>query len=182
MKKIHIKKMEKNEYEEPGINIYYTFGNSSFGKYLVASTDKGITNVLFFDDNPSLVEDELRPLWPKANIIKKKNAFHKDVEKFFKDKYDKILLHIKGSDFDILVWQALLKIPKGELVTYSALATSIKKPSAQRAVGSAIGRNPIGYIIPCHRVVKSGGDIGEYRWGTYRKMAMIEAESDIMEK
>ena len=95
-----------------------------------------------------------------------------------KSKPSDLKLHLKGTDFQIKVWEGLLRIPEAKLLTtYQEIANSIKKPLAHRAVGSAIGKNPVGYIIPCHRVIKSGGDFGNYRWGQNRKLAMIGYES-----
>ena len=86
-------------------------------------------------------------------------------------------MHLKGSPFQLKVWEALLRIPEGHLSSYSNIAAAIEQPGAQRAVGSAIGSNPVGFIIPCHRVIKNVGGIGEYRWGKARKMAMIGWEA-----
>jgi AraC family transcriptional regulator of adaptative response/methylated-DNA-[protein]-cysteine methyltransferase len=86
-------------------------------------------------------------------------------------------LHLKGTDFQIKVWETLLKVPMGELTTYSGLAGKLQQPQAARAVGSAVGSNPVAFLIPCHRVIKSDGQIGEYHWGNTRKNAMIGWEA-----
>ncbi|MCG8579588.1 MAG: methylated-DNA--[protein]-cysteine S-methyltransferase, partial [Bacteroidales bacterium] len=93
------------------------------------------------------------------------------------DEPQQIKLHLKGTAFQLKVWDALLKIPAGELATYGDIAHSIDKPSAQRAVGTAIGSNPVAYLIPCHRVIRASGAIGGYRWGIVRKKAMIAWEA-----
>ena len=90
---------------------------------------------------------------------------------------------MKGTDFQLKVWEALLKIPSASLVTYNSIANLIHKPSASRAVGNAIGKNPIAYIIPCHRVIKSTGELGGYKWNSTRKTALIgweEAENQTL--
>ena len=89
-----------------------------------------------------------------------------------------IKIHIKGTDFQIKVWEALLKIPMGELSTYASIATSINNPNASRAVGSAIGDNPVAFIIPCHRVIQTGGGLGGYRWGLERKERLLASEKN----
>src|SRR6185437_1351105 len=89
----------------------------------------------------------------------------------------KIKLHLKGTAFQLKVWEALLKIPAGKLSTYASIANTIKHPKAARAVGSAVGDNPIAYLIPCHRVIRSTGIIGDYHWGSTRKTAIIGWES-----
>lgn len=90
---------------------------------------------------------------------------------------DQIKLHLNGTDFQLKVWETLLKIPLGSLTTYSAVAKCISKPKASRAVGTAIGNNPVGFIIPCHRVIQKSGNIGNYMWGSTRKSAIIGWES-----
>jgi AraC family transcriptional regulator of adaptative response/methylated-DNA-[protein]-cysteine methyltransferase len=179
---VNIEGMTPGEYKNGGKNliIKYSFGESRFGNYLVASTDVGICNLLFFKDSGDDALDEMKQLWPNATIIKEETVYHQSIKNFFnKDISDstKIKLHLKGTPFQLKVWEALLKIPEGSLQSYSNVAKSINKPSAQRAVGSSIGSNPVGFIIPCHRVIKSVGGIGEYSWGTERKMAIIGWEA-----
>ena len=104
---------------------------------------------------------------------------HHRIQEFFdrdEPRAEKIKLHLRGTPFQLKVWEALLRIPEGHLTSYSKIAQYIQQPTAQRAVGTAIGANPVGFIIPCHRVIKSVGGIGDYRWGTPRKMAMIGLE------
>jgi AraC family transcriptional regulator, regulatory protein of adaptative response / methylated-DNA-[protein]-cysteine methyltransferase len=159
------------------VKIYYSFGKSKFGKYLVASNEKGITDVLFFHKD---VVRELKDHWPKAEIVKKITPLHKKVANLFKNGKDtvpvELKLELKGTPFQISVWNALRKIPRGKLVTYSALAFTIRKPKAHRAVGTAVGINPIGFIVPCHRVIRADGKLGDYRWGIERKKAIINWE------
>jgi AraC family transcriptional regulator of adaptative response/methylated-DNA-[protein]-cysteine methyltransferase len=93
------------------------------------------------------------------------------------EKLNQIKLHLKGTDFQLKVWETLLKIPKGGLTTYGTIANHIHKPKASRAVGTAIGSNPVAFLIPCHRVIQSTGDLGQYHWGSTRKTAIIGWEA-----
>lgn len=177
---IKLEGMTPGEYKNGGraLTIEYSIQESVFGKYLVASTSKGICNLFFFDTFSEEVVAELESLWPEATLLQNENSIHLQLKKFFHhQKPGEIKLHLKGTDFQLKVWEALLRIPEGHLRSYSDIAESIQQPTAQRAVGTAIGSNPIGFIIPCHRVIKNMGGIGEYRWGSARKMAMIGWEA-----
>ena len=116
----------------------------------------------------------------KANFIHSKEQIHHQIKNIFtgdlKD-IDKIKLHLKGTPFQLKVWEALLKIPMSNLATYGNVATSINSPKAARAVGSAIGDNPVAFLIPCHRVIQATGLFGQYMWGAKRKTAMIGWEA-----
>lgn len=158
--------------------IYSTF-KTRFGLCLVASTSQGICNILFADSKKELLAD-LSSRWSEE-MIEESHASHKAVEKYFKDfkQAPKIKLHMHGTDFQIKVWEALLTIKTGEISTYGDIAEKIGNRKMSRAVGAAIGDNPIGYIVPCHRVLKSTGEISGYRWGVERKRAMLKYESSI---
>jgi len=175
---VHIEGMTPGEYKSGGKNlsIQYSFHESRFGNYLIASTHAGICNLLFFDHSAAAVVKELQAQWPQAKLFEGENEYHGQVQRFFdshEPRADKIKLHLRATPFQIKVWEALLRIPEGHLTSYSNIAKAIQQPQAQRAVGTAIGSNPVGFIIPCHRVIRSVGNIGEYRWGATRKMAMI---------
>jgi AraC family transcriptional regulator of adaptative response/methylated-DNA-[protein]-cysteine methyltransferase len=179
---VTIEGMTPGEYKSGGKNlsIQYSFHECRFGNYLVASTHAGICNLLFFDQSAAAVVQELQSLWPQAKLFEGENAHHHQVQQFFdrdEPRADKIKLHLRGTPFQLKVWEALLRIPEGHLTSYTKIAQYLQQPTAQRAVGTAIGANPVGFIIPCHRVIKSVGGIGEYRWGTSRKMAMIGLEA-----
>jgi len=179
---VNIEGMTPGEYKNAGKNlsIQYSFHESQFGNYIVASTSVGICNLLFFENSAVAAEDELKSLWPNAKVFEGEDRNHALVEKFFNNDFnqaEKIKLHLKGSPFQLKVWEALLRIPEGHLSSYSTIANEIHHPKAFRAVGTAIGSNPVGFIIPCHRVIKNVGGIGEYRWGATRKMAMIGWEA-----
>ncbi|EMK10792.1 MULTISPECIES: bifunctional helix-turn-helix domain-containing protein/methylated-DNA--[protein]-cysteine S-methyltransferase [Leptospira] len=179
---VKIEGMTPGEFKNGGENlrIRYSFQKSVFGSYLIASTEKGICNLFFYDIPKEQIVSELKEQWDRADIIEQTDENQNRVIRFF-DKTlngnEKIKLHLKGTEFQIKVWEALLKIPEGQLSSYSDIANWIGQESASRAVGTAIGKNPIGYLIPCHRVIKSTGGIGEYRWGSERKMAMIGWEA-----
>ncbi|MCR8637561.1 bifunctional helix-turn-helix domain-containing protein/methylated-DNA--[protein]-cysteine S-methyltransferase [Leptospira interrogans] len=179
---VKIEGMTPGEFKNGGenIKIRYSFQRSVFGNYLIASTEKGICNLFFYDIPEEQIVSELKEQWNRADIIEQMDENQNRVIRFF-DKtlngHEKIKLHLKGTEFQIKVWEALLKIPEGQLSSYSDIADLIGQENASRAVGTAIGKNPIGYLIPCHRVIKSTGGIGEYRWGSERKMAMIGWEA-----
>ncbi|TGL78626.1 bifunctional helix-turn-helix domain-containing protein/methylated-DNA--[protein]-cysteine S-methyltransferase [Leptospira yasudae] len=179
---VKIEGMTPGEFKNGGekLQIRYSFQKSSFGNYVVASTEKGICNLYFYDIPKKKIVSELKEQWKQADLTEQTDENQDRVVRFFDQalpEKEKIRLHLKGTDFQIKVWEALLKIPEGNLVSYADIAESIGQESASRAVGTAIGKNPIGYLIPCHRVIKSTGGIGEYRWGAERKMAMIGWEA-----
>ncbi len=159
------------------LTIYYSFFESRFGKTLVASTNRGICAILFCNTNITGLAD-LRSRWPKAVYIAKSTPAHTAVKNYFyKPKPNsKIQCHVKGTNFQIKVWKALLSILPKTRSTYRDVAAQIGHPQAVRAVGNAVGSNPICYIIPCHRVIRSNGNIGEYHWGAKRKRAILAYE------
>jgi O-6-methylguanine DNA methyltransferase len=158
------------------LDIDYSFQPSPFGEILVASTKIGICQMTYFEDK-NMTLQELQASFPHANILEKTHDSHlKVVDYFSKKKNEKIKLHIKGTDFQMHVWIALLKLNTGELTSYNQIAKEIGNPKASRAVGTAIGSNSIAYLLPCHRVVKTDGIIGGYKWKKSRKIAMIAWE------
>lgn len=178
---IQIEGMTPGEYKNGGadLSIQYTFADTSFGKVIVASTENGICHLTFIK-NESEGLTQLKSVFPNANYINTKNAMHENALLIFSmdwSKLKQIKLHLKGTDFQLKVWEALLKIPMGALTSYGHIAASIQKPSASRAVGTAIGSNPIAFLIPCHRVIQASGNLGGYMWGITRKTAMIGWES-----
>ncbi len=176
---VNITAMTPAEYKNNGVNlsINYSFNSSCFGEYLIASTNKGICDIIFGDNKLTLLE--LKKKWENATFTEQRNAQHKLVHDFIENKIklgEKIKLHLKGTNFQLSVWKALLMIPENQLTTYSNIANKLNS-KAYRAVGTAIGSNPVAYIIPCHRVIKSTGEFGNYRWGTQLKIAMIALEN-----
>lgn len=173
--------MTPAEYKNGGKNltIQYSFNESPFGQIIVASTAKGICYLAFID-NETVGEIELKKQFPNANYQKQSDEIQQSVLSFFQQDWSnlkKVKLHLKGTDFQLKVWQALLQIPLGELTTYGNIAEKINQPKASRAVGTAIGSNPIAYLIPCHRVIQTSGKMGGYRWKPLRKKIMIGWEA-----
>ncbi len=178
---ISIESMTPGEYKNGGENlsIAYSIKDSPFGPILMANTDKGLCWMAFFEDEKAALE-ELKENFHQATWISESTVFHDQALKIFNkdaNMEQPIPLHIKGSSFQLKVWEALLSIPNGKLVSYKEIANQIEAPKASRAVGSAIGANPIAYLIPCHRVIQGGGGIGGYRWNPIRKKAMIAWEA-----
>ncbi len=178
---VRIEGMTPGEYRRGGedLTIHYSFADTRFGTILVASTAKGICYLGFADDQ-SLTLSELQQLFPRANYQERVDTFQQRALAVFAGDWNQlseIKLHLKGTDFQIKVWETLLKTPLGKLTSYGSIAGQIYQPRASRAVGSAVGSNPIAFLIPCHRVIQSSGTIGQYHWGSVRKTAMIGWES-----
>jgi AraC family transcriptional regulator of adaptative response/methylated-DNA-[protein]-cysteine methyltransferase len=178
---VNIEGMTPGEYKYGGENltIHYSLTESPFGNIICASTSKGICH-LSFSENESASIQELTNQFPSAKIKQGMDPSQENALKIFHRDWNdlgEIKLHLKGTPFQIKVWEALLKIPSGELTTYGELAKRLARPKAARAVGSAIGDNPVAYLIPCHRVIQSTGNFGQYHWGSDRKVAMIGWEA-----
>ncbi|MDR8391382.1 methylated-DNA--[protein]-cysteine S-methyltransferase [Aliifodinibius sp. S!AR15-10] len=178
---VNIEGMTPGEFKNGGrtLEICYHLSESPFGDILIASTGKGICSLQFVESPEDSLE-QLQSTWHNADLRESKDNHIENLENVFSrdwENLDKIKLHIQGTDFQLKVWEALLKIPTGRLTTYSDIAGQIGNPNASRAVGAAVGRNPVAYLIPCHRVIKKVGGIGEYRWGSARKKAIIGWEA-----
>lgn len=178
---IRIEGMTPAEYKNGGENldINFSFAESPFGNILVASTAKGICQLAFTDDEETAL-DKLKTQFPNAHYRQKLDLLQQNALLIFRHdwkKLNEIKLHLKGTAFQLKVWETLLKVPEGKLSTYGSLAKRINRPGASRAVGTAIGDNPVAYLIPCHRVIQSSGAIGQYHWGSIRKTAMIGWEA-----
>ncbi|WGQ08420.1 methylated-DNA--[protein]-cysteine S-methyltransferase [Pedobacter gandavensis] len=178
---IKIEGMTPGEFKNGGqqLQINYSFADSPFGRLLVASTAKGICYMAFSDDSNQAFH-ELQQLFPNAKYQQLLDQLQQHALYIFSTDWSRlseVKLHLKGTDFQIKVWQTLLKIPSGDLATYAAIANDLQNPKANRAVGSAVGKNPVAFLIPCHRVIKSTGELGQYHWGASRKTAMIGWEA-----
>lgn len=178
---INIEGMTPGEYKNGGedLQINYSFAESPFGNIIVASTAKGICHLAFADDERKAL-GELKALFPHAGYHQVVDTIQQNALFIFTQDWknlDKIKLHLKGTAFQLKVWEALLKVPLGHLITYADIAAAIGNDKASRAVGSAVGDNPVAFLIPCHRVIRSTGVIGQYHWGSNRKTAMIGWES-----
>jgi AraC family transcriptional regulator of adaptative response/methylated-DNA-[protein]-cysteine methyltransferase len=147
------------------MKIRWGVSHGPFGNMFLARSPLGITHLSFFDGDFSGALDVLRRDWPKAELVRDDSLSIESHQ-----------LHVKGTPFQMSVWRALLEIPEGNLSSYGAIATAIGLPGACRAVGSAVGANRISLLIPCHRVIRSDGGLGGYRWGTDRKRVMLARE------
>ena len=178
---INIEGMTPGEYKNGGENldINYSYAESPFGNILVASTPKGICHMAFADNEKKALT-ALQTNFPNARYRQVVDLIQQNALYIFTHdwkKLGKIKLHLKGTEFQIKVWDALLKIPMGQLSTYGTIAHNIQSPKASRAVGSAVGDNPVAFLIPCHRVIQSTGVFGQYHWGSTRKTAIIGWEA-----
>lgn len=174
---INIEGMSPAEYKNNGSNLYinYSFAESPFGSIIVASTSKGIC-YMAFEDNEEQAFTNLVSKFSNATFQRKSDPLQQNALFIFQNDWSKlneIKLHLKGTDFQLKVWESLLKIPMGKLATYGSIAEHIGNPNASRAVGTAIGNNPVAFLIPCHRVIQSSGVFGGYMWGATRKTALI---------
>jgi len=178
---INIEGMTPGEYKNGGeqLHINYSFAESPFGNIIVASTAKGICHLAFADDEKAALK-QLQSQFPNASFKQVVDKIQQNALFIFTQDWkdlSKIKLHLKGTPFQIKVWEALLKIPMGDVSTYSGIANTINNPNASRAVGTAIGDNPVAFLIPCHRVIRSTGEFGQYHWGSVRKKAMLGWEA-----
>ena len=165
--------------EIPHLYINYTLIESQFGSLIIASTSKGICYLAFIEEEMLAIQT-LKGLFPKAQFQCQSDTFQEGVMYFFKGEkttLQVIPLHIKGTPFQLKVWDFLLEIPFGELSNYGEIAQQIGHSKASRAVGTAIGSNPIALLIPCHRVVQANGKLGGFKWGLERKAAIIAWEA-----
>lgn len=178
---IKIEGMTPGEFKNGGVNLFinYSYAETPFGNILVASTPKGICYMAFADDEQQALID-LQHHFPKAHFKQMLDIIQQNALYIFTHDWSKlhqIKLHLKGTDFQLKVWETLLKIPMGQLSTYGSIAEQIKNPKASRAVGTAIGSNPVAFLIPCHRVIQATGMFGGYMWGPVRKTAIIGWEA-----
>ncbi len=178
---VNIEGMTPAEYKNGGKNLFinYSFAESPFGSLIVASTSKGICYMAFKDDEEKAINN-LKTKFPNAAFERKLDLLQQNALFIFQNDWSRlheIKLHLKGTGFQLKVWESLLKIPMGKLSTYKNIAEQIGNIKASRAVGTAIGSNPVAYLIPCHRVIQSAGNFGGYMWGPTRKAAIIGWES-----
>jgi len=178
---INIEGMTPGEFKNGGASlaINFSFAESPFGNIIVASTTKGICHMAFADDKTQAFE-HLQQQFPKATYNQVVDLIQQNALFIFTHDWHKlkqIKLHLTGTAFQLKVWETLLKIPMGNLSTYGTIAKNIESPKASRAVGTAIGHNPVAFLIPCHRVIQASGHSGGYMWGNTRKRAIIGWEA-----
>jgi AraC family transcriptional regulator of adaptative response/methylated-DNA-[protein]-cysteine methyltransferase len=164
-----------------GLQIWYGIHSTPFGECLIAATPRGICQLHFLDvSEQDAAVQALCLEWPRADVRQEQQMTQEICDRIFAPdaaKTQPLVLWVKGTNFQIQVWRALLKIPFGETTTYQKLAVAIGRPTAGRAVGNAVGRNPVGYLIPCHRVIRESGELGGFRWGLERKTALLSWEA-----
>jgi len=165
-----------------GLTVFFGFHPSPFGSALVMATERGLAGLAFADpgEEPAALAD-MKARWPRATYVENsartaaiaRRIF--DSSQWHQDKPLRVVLI--GTDWEVRVWETLLQIPMGRLTTYSDIASKIRKPAAARAVGAAVGKNPVSFVVPCHRVVGKSGDLTGYHWGITRKRAMLGWEA-----
>lgn len=179
---IQLEGMTPGEYKQQGdgVELNYSVETSPFGDLLVVSSDKGICSVRFVDHSEN-IQEIVKQYFPKAQLKNHSPIWHQQIAQWFRQDFSehlqqKLPLNLAGTPFQLQVWEALLTIPEGQLRTYQDIAEQIGKPKAVRAVATAIGQNPIAYLIPCHRVIRATGMVGEYHWQKGRKLALLAWE------
>ncbi len=175
--------MTPGEYAQAGegLNIAYGYFQSPFGEVVATGTDRGLCGMGFVGDiGRELALEDLTSRWPKAAYREAPDTISEWVQAAF-GQGGEAKLHLIGAPFQIKVWEALLQIPSGHVTTYSEIARVIDRPKAVRAVGTAVGRNPISWLIPCHRALRKSGGLGGYHWGLPVKRAMLAYESARLE-
>ena len=181
---VSVEAMTPGEFKHRGRGLTIRYGThpSPFGQCLVMSTDRGVCGLAFTD--PGCAREafaELARGFEAARFVEDTDAAADMGRRIFGDPAGSgdITLHLRGTPFQIKVWRALLAIPPGCITTYGELAVRVGAPRAGRAAGSAVGANPVAWIIPCHRVIRASGVLGEYRWGSGRKLAMLSLETGV---
>jgi AraC family transcriptional regulator, regulatory protein of adaptative response / methylated-DNA-[protein]-cysteine methyltransferase len=176
---VNLEAVTPQEYKEKGsgILIEYGFHATPFGECILGVTGRGICHLSFLQEgNRSIAVEELQKVWEKASIRENSRNTEQMANAIFNrtpGNQEKLNVLVKGTNFQVKVWNALLEVPYGTVSTYQSLAKRIEQPNALQAVGSAVGANPIAYLIPCHRIIRKNLIIGEYHWGTERKKAML---------
>jgi len=163
-----------------GLTIRYGLHDTPFGKALIGATERGICHLGFVGNSEGDAIDALVADWQQAKMIEDHKATAPLVEPIFdlsRRGNAPLRLHLRGTNFQLKVWEALLRIPPGAVTSYEGLAEQTGRPGASRAVGTALGRNPIAVLIPCHRVIRKLGEFGNYRYGTIRKKALLGWEA-----
>ena len=178
---VTIDAMTPNAYERGGhcLKIDYDYAATPFGQVIVASTSNGVCHMAF-EPHANTALEALTKKFPNAKYNHASTAFHQQALVMFDQDWSclrHVKLHLLASKFQIKVWEGLLKIPMGVVTSYGDIAQHIGQPSAARAVGTAIAKNPVAFLIPCHRVVRKNGTIGGYMWGATRKQAILGWET-----
>jgi AraC family transcriptional regulator of adaptative response/methylated-DNA-[protein]-cysteine methyltransferase len=174
--------MTPGEYKSrgAGLTIRYGIHPTPFGKCLIATTERGICHLSFVQASEGEAVDQLVAEWQQARMVEDYKSTVPLIEPIFDLRYSQrgkpLNVHLRGTNFQLKVWEALLHVPAGAVTTYEGIAARIGKPGATRAVGTAVGHNPIAVLIPCHRVIRKVGEFGNYRYGALRKKALLARE------
>lgn len=184
---VNCEAMTPGEYKHMGkdLVLHYGYHPTPFGICFIAITPKGICKLAFVQEGEEeQIQREFEQEWQLATRVRDQKATAPYIDGIFSLAENRKPLHLvlKGTNFQIKVWEALVGMPLGKLTTYEQIATSIEQPTASRAVGSAIGKNPVAFLIPCHRVIRKTGEINQYRWGSTRKRAIIGWEQAQLEQ
>ena len=162
-----------------GLAIGYGYAGSPFGEAIIAWTQRGICHLAFVAGGRSAMGAELVAAWPRATVTRDDGQADALLRQVFAETPSPGRLHLvlRGTNFQIKVWEALMQVGCGQVLSYRQLAGQAGCPGAQRAVGSALAANSIAWLIPCHRVIRGSGEVGDYRWGSERKQAMLAWEA-----
>ncbi len=185
---INTEAVTPGEYKSHGAGLIIQYGlhQTPFGKCLIAATERGICHLGFVQTSEGNAIDNLVADWNQAKMIEEYKSTAPLIARIFMDREagpafeqadQRLRLHLRGTNFQIKVWEALLNIPLGSVTTYEHIAAQIGNPNALRAVGTAVGHNPIAVLIPCHRVIRKSGEFGNYRYGSARKKALLLHET-----
>jgi AraC family transcriptional regulator of adaptative response/methylated-DNA-[protein]-cysteine methyltransferase len=165
-----------------GLTIRFGFHPSPFGSALVMATERGLAGLAFADpgEEPAALAD-MKRRWPRATYVEDSARTAAVAKRIFDPSQwqpsQPLRVVLIGTDWEVRVWEALMQIPMGRLVTYSDIAGKVRSPAAARAVGAAVGKNPVSFVVPCHRVVGKSGELTGYHWGITRKRAMLGWEA-----
>jgi len=157
-----------------GVTVHVGHGSTPLGPAIIAWTPRGICHLAFLDHDDGL--ERVRREWPKAILVRDDMAAVALLARAFARAGDPLPLLVRGTSFQVAVWKALVEIPEGQVLSYTGLASAIGRVGAERAVGQAVGGNPIAYLIPCHRVIRASGVLGGYAWGIERKTGLLAGE------
>lgn len=173
-------KINPTAYENlPILRLVYGTASTKFGKCLLALHDNTLCYLSFYDSEEPPLPD-LEKTWQNAILVEDNETIQLKAKKIFEDEdHSNLEIYLKGTDFEIGVWEALLRLKKGTTASYEDVAKGIGRPKALRAVGRAIGKNPVGYIVPCHRVISKDGSVHNYRSGAHRKLSMLKEEGAV---
>jgi AraC family transcriptional regulator of adaptative response/methylated-DNA-[protein]-cysteine methyltransferase len=173
--------MTPGEYKQQGAGLVLRYGihPTRFGEVLLLTSERGIAGLSFVDGEPEAALEEAQAAWPLSELVADQEATGRLARQLFEGAAGEAAprLLLKGTNFQVKVWSALLRVPPGRVVSYLDLAGAIGEPRAVRAVGSALARNPVGYLVPCHRVIRATGALGDYRWGRTRRRALLAWEA-----